>query len=108
MADTEPVQDPKTEDMSGCLVRLLWLVAGPLGLLIIAAVISRGPDARVALSAGYWLLVLLMVAARYVDIVKFQGTNLNGEPTSKKDWKKYSLQLVTLSVALWLGVVALS
>ena len=85
MADTEPVPEPSTAGVGGCLIGVFWLIGGPLGLVGIAGAIALEPNARVALSAGFWLLVLLMVAARYVDIVKFRGTKVDGEPASKED-----------------------
>ena len=89
------------QNPSGCLIRLFWMGGGNLALVLIALWIYR--------SAGWSLrdllfgvIVLLLVVARYVDIVRFHGQTADAEgPATMTHWKRYSLTLVAIAVTLW-------
>ena len=107
---TEPKlnQEPKFEGLSGWLIRVFWLIAGPVALVGVAICLFRyGDGARAALSAGFWTLVLLMIGLRYLDITRFHGTTADDQPASLKDWKRYSVKLLIVSAALWFAAVAM-
>jgi hypothetical protein len=88
--------------MGGCLTRIAWLIAAPLTLLMLGAIIARdGDGARSSESIAYWAVVALALVVRYLDIFKYAGVTVNGEPASGKDWRRYRLSFPALAVAGW-------
>jgi len=56
------------------------------------------------LDVGCLLVLVSLVAARYIDIRRFNGANgENSAPATMADWRKYTLLLVTGCVAVWLA-----
>jgi hypothetical protein len=107
---TEPKrnQEPEFGGIGGCLIRVFWLIAGPVALVGAAICLFRyGDGAWAALSAGFWTLVLLMIGLRYLDITRFHGTTADDQPASLGDWKRYSVKLLVISAALWFAAVAM-
>jgi hypothetical protein len=74
--------------------------AGNLALILTAMLIYRGagwPTADIL----FGIIVLLLIWARYLDIVRYQGTTADGEPASMAHLKRYALILVVVAAALW-------
>ncbi len=95
--------EANTESMGGCVMRLGWLMAAPIALLGLGASLARsgvGPWSFV--SAAYWLVVVMAIAARYVDVVRYAGETSSGEPASRQDWRRFSLGMSGGALAGWL------
>jgi hypothetical protein len=101
--------EAETENMGGCLNRIVWLLGAPLALLVLGAVVARnGNGVLSAESFAYWLVVPVALAVRYVDIFRYGGATMEGEPASRKDFRQYCLRLPVLaligwSAAVWMG-----
>lgn len=85
----------------GCLLRLFWMGLGNGALILLALRILESNGRISPTDAVYWLLVALLVAARYLDIRHFAGTDGYGEPCTLHDWRRYTLHVVTLSGVIW-------
>jgi hypothetical protein len=57
-----------------------------------------------AMDAAYWVVVAALLAARYVDITRFAGRTLEGEPAMMMHFRRYALRLLLIAAALWAGV----
>lgn len=84
----------------GCLLRLFWMAFGNLALLILAILISeRGKFS--ALDVGYWAVVAALIAARHVDIARFEGQTSHGEPATMQHFRGYVVRVLVVAAALW-------
>ena len=59
-----------------------------------------------------WITVALMIVARRLDIIRWQGTTAIGEPATLDHWRSYAVTLVWIAtagfaIALWLVAVVL-
>ena len=91
----------------GCLLRLFWMAFGNLALLALAALIFEH-KAFSMFDAIYWLLVIALAAARYVDIRRFNGLTVDGEPATATHLRLYLIKLVALAAVLWAVVHVIS
>lgn len=100
----QPVPEHSSE--AGCLIRLYWMFLGNAVLFIVFAyLLQNRPRFPSLLDAGCLLTVASLVAARYIDIRKFNGANgENSAPATMADWRKYALFLVTGCVLAWLAI----
>jgi hypothetical protein len=100
----EPVTespDPQ-QHVSGCLMRVAWLLVGNLLLIFSAIFISKHRGAFFsAADAVFWVIVLALMGARYFDITRFKGQTAAGQPASMAHWRRYATLLVVLSFCLW-------
>ena len=51
---------------------------------------------------GYWLTVVAMVAARWVDIRFCHGDTVTGEPATLSHWREYAVRLVAGALVVWI------
>jgi hypothetical protein len=73
---------------------------GNVGLLMAALWISQSTGWSIA-DLAFWLLVGLLIGTRYIDIVRYQGTTVDGEPATTAHFKRYTLLLLVVSAAVW-------
>jgi hypothetical protein len=79
------------------------MALGNLLLITLAAFISEQPPWTIGLlDAGYLVAVGSLLLARTVDIKRFAGETVHGEPASRRDLVRYALGLSGVSGALWL------
>lgn len=91
----------------GCLLRLLWMAFGNLALVMIAIVIIERRDFS-AVDVAYWLVVVVLVVARYLDITRFAGRTASDEPATMRHFRRYALGLLVSAAAVWTGAHVLS
>ena len=98
---------PKTgevgpQSLPGCLVRLGWMGGGHVVLIILTLSILREDDWTLTLKdALFWLVVAAMIAVRHIDMVRFRGTTGDGEPTTLRHVKRYTIALLGLAGLMW-------
>ena len=88
----------------GCLLRLFWIAAGYLALLLIAPQIAKSARFLSGFDLAYWLVVLLIVGARYADARYFAGVDGFGEPTTNSDLRRHTIKVVLLAGLIWLAL----
>ena len=88
------------QNPAGCLPRLFWMAHGNIALVMAAFSIYEGAG-RLHAGLASWLIVALLTGARYIDIVRFKGTTIQGEPATTAHLKRYVLVLVVASAAIW-------
>jgi len=89
-ATPEPDQPP-----AGALLRVFWRVVGNIVVYVawVLIVLTTAPLPSL-LDAVVWLTVLLMLLARRIDIVRYSGRTMDGEPATLADWRRYAAVLV--------------
>lgn len=90
---------------AGCLIRLFWMFGGTSILFLCAFYIIHNHVRGLALiDLGYWLTVVAMVAARWVDISSYHGDTATGEPATMSHWRRYVMILIVVALAAWIIV----
>ena len=95
--------------ITGCLVRVVWLFGGIAALCLLLIPIAMNDSGRLSfVSIGYWIVLGLIVVARYVDVTCFASTMPNdGAPATLRDANRFSARLVVIASAAWVLAHAL-
>ena len=95
----------KYDPPAGCLLRMFWMIIGN-SLLFICAVYVLHYQIRFISTVDlvYWMTILAMLAARYVDIRRFGGTTATGEPATPAHWRRYAVWLLVGALIIWIGI----
>jgi hypothetical protein len=102
MTDSDKPQT-KQNSVSGCLVKSLWMLVGNGALFFLAVLIAQHEPLKLSFrDAAFWSVVILMVAARFVDIWYLDGVTTEGEPATQSDWRRYVAVLLCGAAAVWL------
>ena len=93
---------PKTSGL-GCLLRLMWMLAGNVVLFLSAVWISQNAAKSfvTAVDGVYAASLFAVVLSRYLDIRYFNGTTGTGEPATMRDWRRFAILVVALGLAAW-------
>lgn len=99
---------PTARPAGAIVVRLGWMLAGNLAMLISVMMIASQPRWMFSLWDGiFWGAVVLTGALRYCDIARLRGETTSGAPATAADLRRYLVGLAALSVAGWLGAQAI-
>ncbi len=90
---------------AGCLLRLVWMLLGNFVLAIVLIAIAQdvGDGWFSRLDALFWLVVAATIVARYADIAHFQGRTADNQPADLGHWRRYTLSLLAIVTAAWVG-----
>lgn len=95
------------DEMSGCLVRVLWMLVANAALLVCLKFIQSNHGSLLSWAdAIFWAVAALGVGLRYVDVKKLQGRTATGKPATLSDWRRYSLILLGICAVAWLAAHA--
>ena len=99
----------QTGNEAGCLLRAFWMFFGNAVLALLLIAISRWDNGLLApASIGFWIVVGLVVYARYVDVTRYEGTTGEGDrPATLLDVKRFSTWQVVIAGSVWVLVHAL-
>ncbi len=93
----------------GCVLRVLWMLAGNAFLLIAALKISQKREQFFsAADPVFWGIVLAVAFFRYLDIRRYDGHTAGGRPATWQDYRRYLALLGGFALVLWLIAHALS
>jgi hypothetical protein len=79
---------------------------GNIALVMAALGIYKSAGWSIA-DVAFWLIVGLLVGARYLDIARYQGVTVEGEPATTAHFRRYALILLVVSAAVWAAARAL-
>jgi hypothetical protein len=97
------VEEHRVSSLRILAVHLTWLILGPVALLVsLLSIVDAGGDWISALDIVFWVIVALMIFARWADQKSGQGTTSEGEPSTWKDFQKYIIILPIFAVGAWL------
>lgn len=102
-ASNDPIP-PNTAPVApaGCLLRLVWTVAGNAAIyLSLATIAATKPPLPSSLDFVVGVSLILMLAARWLDITRFDGRTLSDEPATLRHWRRYVVMLGSSTVAAW-------
>lgn len=96
-------------EASGCLpllTRLVWTLFGVIGLFFSAISIAKG-NLPIIVDVFFWLIVLVMIGFRYLDVTRFAGQTTDGKPSTMADWRRYVPRLLLVAALLYGAAKAL-
>lgn len=86
----------------GLFLRIMWLIGAFGGIALTAAyILRRGSAPFTSTDVLYWFIVALAVGARWLDILRYDGTTADGRPATKADGKRYTVIVVGSALAAW-------
>ncbi len=88
--------DDKAPGCFGVLIRLFWLYGGVV-ILIFSGVDIALRGNRAFTIVLYWLAVVAIMVARFVDIRFFHGETYNGKPATMKHWRRHVVLILAFS-----------
>lgn len=91
----------------GCLLRLFWMGFGNAALALIAVLIVQR-EGFSTLDIFYWVIVIALAVARLVDITRFAGSTIEGEPATMMHFRRYAWQLPLIAAGVWIMAHLLS
>ncbi len=81
---------------------MVWMLLGNGALYLSVILIgARHAPLPSSLDATAVLAVLVMVLARYLDITRFAGKTVDGEPATMTDWRGYTIKVLCMAAAAW-------
>jgi len=103
----EPVSaQSEYQNPLGCLPRIFWMMVGNVALFMAALSVYTSAGWSIA-DLAFWLIVGLLICARYVDIVRFKGKTTDGKPATMVHFKRYVLMVLLAGAAVWAAARAL-
>ncbi len=100
--ETESVSPSSMDSVSGCLVRLGWMLFGNIALFLLAAFIAQNTQTAFStFDLAYWAVAAAAIAARYWDIRSFKGQTVTSQPATMAHWRRYVVFLVVGSLVVW-------
>lgn len=94
--DTPPVAP------AGCLLRLFWTLAGNAAIyLSLATIAATKPTLPSSLDFVVGITLILMIAARWLDIARCGGRTIRDEPATLHHWRRYAVMLASATLAAW-------
>lgn len=87
---------------AGCLLRLFWIVAGNAAIyLSLATIAATQPPLPSSLDFVVGISLVLMIAARWLDIARCGGRTISDEPATLHHWRRYVVILVSATLGAW-------
>lgn len=87
---------------SGCLLRLIWTLAGNATIfLCLAAIAITRPQLPSSLDYVIAITLVVMLAARWLDVTRHGGRTLSDEPATPRHWRRYVVTLLSATLAAW-------
>jgi hypothetical protein len=94
--------DPEPAGLAGCLLRSCWSLGGFSAVALVWIAIVRGPAWTVTWKDGlFWMGVLSMILARFIDVMRFRGRTMDGQPVTRAHLARYVCLTVVVSGSAW-------
>ena len=100
---------PTPDESQGCLgvlLRLFWMVGG-VAILIFAGLDMVLKNHGASTIVLYWLTVVAIIVARFVEIRFFRGQTLDGKPATMRHWIRHIALLLVSSGVFFMVIVLL-
>lgn len=95
---------PTITTLAGLLARLVWVILGPMALLLLAAgIVTQGSGWLTWLDAAFLIVLGLMMLCRGLDQRSGASTTLTGEPATAEQYRRYVMILPIVGVVVWAG-----
>jgi hypothetical protein len=89
--------------MSVLFARILWTFVGPMVLLAFTYQVASHRGWFTPWDAAFGILVLLMLAGRWIEQRSGEATTITGEPSTASDFRRYERILLIVTAVMWTG-----
>ena len=103
MSDFVSADKGANADLAALILRVFWMFLGNTILGVCLLMIAQRESAFSHLDLVYGIVLLLLVAARYVDIARYKGVTAYGDPATPAHWRRYTIALLLLAGGGWLA-----
>jgi hypothetical protein len=100
---TAPENSPQITSISVLLGRIIWTFFGPVMLLLVTFQVATHRGWFTPWDAAFAVLVLLMLAGRWIEQRSGEATTLWGEPSTLHDLHRYLWVLLVATAVIWTG-----
>ncbi|MDX1943844.1 MAG: hypothetical protein SFU86_00440 [Pirellulaceae bacterium] len=91
-------QEPRIDSISCLILRVFWILAGNMILILLGlSIVVHSPPLPSLTDFAYGGVVVLMIAARFLDLSYFQGNPAGAH----HDWRRHALLLVAIASLAW-------
>ncbi|HNR35059.1 MAG TPA: hypothetical protein PKO36_07750 [Candidatus Hydrogenedentes bacterium] len=103
MSDSISADKGANAGLAALVLRIFWMFLGNTALGVCLLMIVQQGSAFTYADPIYGIVLLLLVAARYVDIVRYNGVTAYGDPATPAHWRRYTIALLLLAGGGWLA-----
>ena len=106
--DEAVIEVGKESPAAPFFLRLYWMILAYPVLAALLAVAATGGGPLSLASLGFWVIVGSVVAARHVDVTRYDGlTSVGDRPATRRDVKRFGAGLVAIALIAWVLALAL-
>lgn len=96
---------PTLISLSVLFARLMWMIFGPLTLVLLLSGIAQPSEASWrAADIGFFGIIAVMVGSRCYEFATGQALTATGEPMTKAALIRYASALAIIGLTVWCGV----
>lgn len=96
------MQSNGSTSASAAAGRVVWMLLGPMGLLLASFAVLRTGDGWFTLAdLIYWLVAAVMIVGRLLEFRGGDPRTADGSPASATDLRQYLLLAPAAALALW-------
>jgi hypothetical protein len=104
---TTTTDQPQTPRRRSVFLRVYWMLLGAAALFTLGLIVLRGGHSVTSVpSLGMWVVAASMIAARWLDITRFDGLTAEGEAATPSHLRSYALGVAVITAGLWAGALA--
>jgi hypothetical protein len=76
------------------------MALGNAALFLCGALVGKG-TAPVIMDITFFMVAIVLIIVRYVDITKFKGQTSEGKPATLVHWRRYAVLTAVVSAGVW-------
>ncbi len=100
----QPAPTPQLNSIGLLFARLAWMLLGPLLLLVLLYwTVSTGRGWLTTWDGVYWVVVVGMVACRWIEIKSGSALTATGEPATPAHFRRYAEVLLVAAAVAWIA-----
>lgn len=95
-------ENPQSNPAGSCLTRLLWMMVGPMLLLVLTInIINSGSGWLTAADIAFFIVLSGMLLARWFDFRAGDPRTISGDPATPRHLRRYLPLTLTIGLAVW-------
>ncbi len=100
----QPAPAPQVNSVGLLLARLMWMLGGPLLLLVLLYwTVSTGRGWLTLWDGMYWVVTAAMIACRWLEIRSGVALTATGEPATWVHFRRYAEVLLAVAAVAWVA-----
>lgn len=97
-----PQPEAEITSLSLLLARMIWVIGGPMVLFVVlATTFTRDGGWFTGMDAFYAIVVVLILACRWIEQRSGHAKTASGEPSSAQNFRNYCIGMIFGSAGAW-------